>query len=145
MKTFSEEITIAKPRKKVIELITSIEHYPNWQPELKDYQTFKGVPLEEGAKSKLVYSEKKHENIKLVETVLENKLPGNLKFKHSTEGVISYHNHIFIDQGDSTLYRMECEYDFDGLMKVLSIFTPNHFKKQVLNFMESFKAFAEGK
>ncbi len=143
MKSFTEEITIAKPRHEVIEIIQSIEHYPEWQPELKDYQTFKGMPLEEGAKTRLVYSEGRHENVKLVETVVENNLPDNLKFRHSTEGVLSYHNHIFIDNGDSTLYKMECEYDFDGLMQVLSIFTPNHFKKQVIKFMESLKNYAE--
>ncbi len=145
MKTFTEEILIAKPRKELIELITTIEHYPKWQPDLVDYNTFKGVPLEPGAKTRLVYREGRNDNIKLVETVVENNLPENLKFKHATAGIISYHNHIFEDNGESTLYTMECDYDFDGLMKVLSIFTASHFKSQVKKFMESFKAFAESK
>lgn len=145
MKSFSEEITIYKSQSEVIALITAIEHYPKWQPDLIDYQTFSGVPLEAGAKTRLVYREGKNDNIKLVETVVENNLPHSLKFKHSTEGVISFHNHIFTaTEPGQTLYRMECEYDFDGLMKVMSIFTASHFKKQVQKFMESFKAFVEG-
>ncbi len=143
MKKFFEEITIDKPRTELVKLISTIEHYPKWQPDLVEYNTFKGVPLTAGAKTKLVYREGRNDNIKLVETVVENNLPDNIKFKHSTEGIISYHNHIFIDNGDTTTYRMECEYDFDGLMKVLSIFTAGHFQTQVKKFMESFKTFAE--
>lgn len=145
MKNFTEEITINKPRNEVMELITAIEHYPKWQPDLVEYNTFKGIPLEPGAKTRLVYSEGRNDNIKLVETVVENNLPRNIKFKHSTEGVISFHNHIFSEKEDSTIYRMECDYAFDGLMKVLSIFTAGHFKKQIRKFMESFKIFAESR
>lgn len=143
MKSYSEEITIEKPRSEVTRLFVAIDQFMKWQPDLTDYQTFQGNPLEEGAKSRLVYREGRGDNIKMVETILENNLPENLKFRHSTDGVVNYQNHIFEDKGDTTLYRVDSEYDLDGLMKVMNIFTPNHFPKQTRKFMESFKEFVE--
>lgn len=143
MKSYSEEITIDKPLPEVVRLFTAIEYFPEWQPDLQEYQTFRGTPLEEGAKTRLVYREAKNDTVKMVETILENNLPSNIKFKHSTDGVISYQNHIFSETEDGTLYRVDSEYDVDGLMKILNILSPNHFPKQTRRFMESFKEFAE--
>lgn len=146
MKSYSEEIIINSPLEVVSDLFAAIEHYPEWQPDLKDYQTFSGLPLQDGAKTRMVYREGKHDDVKMVETIIENKLPHFIKIKYSTDGVISYQTHSFEAlNATSAKYRVDTEYDLDGLMKVLSIFTPNHFKNQTRDFMEAFKIFAENK
>lgn len=144
MKKYSNEITIARPVEEVCKYFTDIQYFTNWQPDLLDYNTFEGKPCEAGAKSRVVYREGKNDDVKMVETVLENNLPDNYKVKYSTDGVISHQIHHFEEAEDgSTYYRIDTEQDFEGLVKVLNIFSPDHFKHQTQRFMESFKNFVE--
>ncbi len=146
MKSYSTEITINKPLHEVTRLFTAIEHYPDWQPNLDEYNTFEGAPTQTGAKSKIVYKEGRNDDVKMVETVLQNDLPEMYRVKISTDGVISYQDHSFIQEGENqTSYRIETRYDLDGLMTLMNILNPNHFKKQTEEFMDSFKKFAESR
>lgn len=146
MNSYSEEITIERPVQEVVDLFAAIEHYPDWQPDLQDYVTFSGKPLQEGAKSRMVFRENSHDNVKMVEEILENRLPGMLRVKYATDGIISYQTHIFRPANEgATLYRIETENDLEGLMKVMGVLNPSHFKKQTLKFMESFKEFVESR
>ena len=143
MKQYTEEIAIQKPLEEVTRLFAAIEHFPDWQPDLKDYITFRGDPMQDGARSRLMFSEGKHDNIKMVETVVENRLPEFIKLNYSTDGVLSHQTHSFVQNSDGTIYSVHNEYDLEGWMRVMGFLNPGHFKHQTRAFMEAFKKFVE--
>lgn len=146
MTTYSNELVIDRPLNEVVKLFQDTDKFTEWQPDLIEYDTYEGDPCCAGSKSRLRYKSSKHDDIKMVETVLESNLPEKYKVKYDTDGVQTYQNNHF-EEGPSgkTIYRMDSEYDTEGLMKIMDHVNPSYFKKQTDEFMNSFKEYAEKK
>ncbi len=146
MKKYTHEAIINRPIEEVIELFIKPEYFTDWQPDLKDYEVYEGQPCTTGAKARLRYATNDGDSILLREIVQENGLPQFYKVRYDTDGVHLYQTNWFEDAGGGkTLYRVENQFNTEGLMTVVSWFQPNHFKKQGEKLVESFKEYAEAR
>lgn len=141
---YRTEIEIALPRRKVIELFDDPDNLLKWQRGLKSFELLSGEAGREGAKSKLVYEMGKR-RIEMVETILKRDLPHEFHGTYVAKGVWNEMKNFFIEAGErKTIWRTESEFRFNSFpMKIMAFFMPGAFKKQTLQTMKDFKAFAE--
>ena len=71
---FTESITIALARDRVIALLDSLENLALWQPDLLETRQLEGEYRQAGAKTELRYKMGKKELV-MVETIVERTLP----------------------------------------------------------------------
>jgi uncharacterized protein YndB with AHSA1/START domain len=139
---YTEEITIAAPREKVVELFTDPTHFADWQPGLERYELVSGDQAQSGAKAELTTRTGGRE-MHMTETVESNSLPDGLDVIYETEGVWNRSSNRFIAEDPSTTrWVCENEFKFHGLRKGLELL-PGSFKKESMETMELFKAFVE--
>ncbi len=142
---YSSEITIDLPREKIIELFENEENMFNWMKGLKEVKHLEGEPGQEGARSEMHFEMGKRK-ISMVETILNRNFPEQFKTSYSTKGVYNEVDNRFekIDE-NHTRYITEHYFRFDGWgMKVMAFLMPSAFKKQSMQYLKDFKAFAEG-
>ena len=140
---YEVEIELNLPRNKVIELFDSTENLYKWQPELISFTHQSGSPGQVGAKSKLRYKMGRRE-IDMIETITLRELPNRFDGTYEAKGVYNIVKNQFIDNGNSTLWKVEQEFQFSGFMAIMSLFMRGAFKKQSMLYLTRFKAFAEG-
>ena len=137
------EINIALPRDKVIELFDSFENLKEWQEGLTEIEHLSGEPGQPGAKTRLLYITGKR-RMDMIETIVERNFPDEFSGTYDAQGVHNIVRNYFYDQGDTTRWVLDTEFQFHGYMRILSIFMPaSMFRKQTRSSMEAFKAFAE--
>ena len=141
---YSTEIQIALPRAKFMEKFDSAENMKHWQKGLKSYKYLDGVPGKEGSQMELQYQMGKRDLV-MVETILKSNFPYEFHATYDAKGVHNIQKNFFkeIDE-NNTLWVTESEFQFSGLfMKLIGFLMPGAFKKQTLEYLKSFKAFAE--
>lgn len=144
MKEYSHEVIINRPIDEVITLFTKPEHFTKWQPNLSEYEVYEGDPCCTESKARIRMEFKRGDDLKMVETVVENNLPENYEVRYNSEGInIKQFNHFEEAGGGKTLYRVSQQYNTDGLMKLVKLFKPNYFEKQSERFVKAFKDYAE--
>jgi hypothetical protein len=151
---YTVSIEIALPREKVVELLTDPAHLPNWLRGLVLHEPLSGEHGQLGTKSRVVLQmdQRKFEGI---ETITRRE-PADLREIRSTsvvhfdreivgEGMWSAARERLTEAGPgTTLWESENEYRFSGfLMKLVGLVMPGAFRKQSLQHMQDFKAFAE--
>lgn len=141
---YTLEIDIAQPLGKTIELFDNPENLPKWQDGLVSFTHRSGTPGEEGAVSDLVYKMGRRE-ISMTETIVKRNLPDEFTGIYEANGVKNWVKNSFesIDE-NNTKWISEVEFQFKGFMKIMSKLMPKAFKKQSYQYMQDFKAFAEG-
>ncbi len=141
---YTNEIVVDQPREKFIELFDNSDNMKYWQKGLVSFSTFEGTPGEEGAKAHLKYKMGKRE-IEMVETIIHMNLPEEIHSTYETQGVYNFQKNYFKDEGDKTRWVSESEFQFSGFMKLMAFFMGKKaFQKQSGQFLDDFKAFAEG-
>jgi hypothetical protein len=141
---FSTEIVIHLPRRRVVELFDNPDILPAWQPGLEKYELLSGKPGQPGARARLVYRRDRRE-IEMIETVTSRNLPEEYSTGYQTKEVKNLVVNRFEElEGGFTRWITENEFKFSGWMAFLAIFLRPAFRRQILDDMERFKAFAEG-
>ena len=141
---YSTEIQVALPRAKFMEKFDSAENMKHWQKGLKSYKYLDGEPGKEGSQMELQYQMGKRDLV-MVETILKSNFPYEFHATYDAKGVHNIQKNFFkeIDE-NNTLWVTESEFQFSGLfMKLIGFLMPGAFKKQTLEYLKSFKAFAE--
>ncbi len=139
---FTCEVVIDRPVADVIRLFDNPDNMSKWQPELVSFTPISGTPGEVGAKSKLIYTMGKR-TIGMIETITVRDLPREFSGTYEADGVFNVVKNYFHDQGTSTKWISENEFQFKGFMKVIGFLFPGAFRKTSQKYMDQFKAFAE--
>jgi carbon monoxide dehydrogenase subunit G len=141
---YSSEISIAVPRKRLIELFDNTENLSKWMKGLKSFETLEGEHGEVGATARMKFEMGKRK-VDMLETILESNFPHSFKAAYQATGVYNEVNNVFEDKGDHTLYTTEHYFKFNSwMMRFMGFLMPNAFKKQSMVYLKDFKAFAEG-
>lgn len=140
---YTQMITINLPREEVVEKFSNPENFKHWQRGFVYFRPLSGNLGEVGSTNKLKYKMGKRE-VEMVETILRNDLPEELKATYDAKGVYNIQVNRFrkIDE-NTTEWISENEFKFSGFMKIIGFIMPGAFKKQSLHYMEDFKAYAE--
>lgn len=138
------EILIDQPREKVTELFGNPANMKFWQKGFKSLKLISGELGKTGAKSRLNYELGKR-SLEMTETIIQNNLPEEFHATFETKGVFNNQRNYFTTEGEKTRWVSHAEFQCSGFIKVMAFFFGSGmFKKQSTQYMEDFKAFAEG-
>ena len=137
------ETTINKPREKVIELFDNPDNMKKWQPDLISFEHVSGEPGQAGAKAKLRYRMGKRE-FDMIETITVHDLPDEFSGSYQAPNVFNTFVNKFeaVDE-NTTRWLTESDFQFSGLMSIMSVFMGSKMRKSTETFMNRFKEFAE--
>ena len=139
---YTLEVTISAPREKVVALFIDPTHFVDWQPGLECYELVSGEQAQTGAKAELT-TRAGNRVTGMTETVESNALPDALTVVYETHGVWNRNANAFIAESpQTTRWVSDNEFRFTGVRKALGMLEGS-FKKESLDIMERFKAFAE--
>ena len=151
---FTVSLEIALPRERVVSLLNDPRHLPKWLRGLVLHEPQNGVHGQVGTKSRVVLQmgQQKFEGTETItrrepvdlhgiasdEVVhFEREIVGNGMWSAARE-------HLTEAGPGTTLWVSENEYRFSGLlMRLVGAVMPGAFRKQSLQHMQDFKAFAE--
>lgn len=151
---YTVSIEIALPRERVAQLLADPAHMAKWLRGLVSHEPVSGEHGEVGTRSRVVFRTGQQE-MAATETVTRREpeeLHGN------PEDVVVHFDREIVAEGmwnavrdrlteagpETTLWESENEYRFDGLMmRLVGFVMPGAFRKQSLQHMQDFKAFAE--
>lgn len=141
---YTTEITINLPRDESIKKLDNAENMRHWQRGLINYKLLSGTPGQDGAKTELNYTFGKRK-MTLVETIIKRNFPEELHATYDTKGVHNIQKNYFKEiDGNTTKWISEAEFQFSGfMMKAMGFLMPGAFKKQSIQYLQDFKAFAE--
>ncbi|SMC50774.1 SRPBCC family protein [Lentzea albidocapillata] len=151
---YTVTMEIALPRERVVQLLADPEHMPKWLRGLVLHEPVSGVHGQVGTRSRVVMQTGQQE-FEGTETITRRE-PVDLH-GIASEVVVHYEREIvgkgmwsaarerFTETGpETTLWVSENEYRFSGLlMRLVGLLMPGAFRKQSLQHMQDFKAFAE--
>ena len=140
---YKTEIIINLPRQRVVELFDSFENLKHWQPGLISHEHISGESGTPGAKTRLLYDMGRRK-MEMIETITVRNLPDEFSGTYDASGVHNIVLNYFYDEGESTRWVLDSDFQFHSYMRILSLFMPSSmFKKQTRSSMESFKRYAE--
>ncbi len=151
---YTVSIEIAMPLEEVVQLLADPAHLPKWLRGLVVHEPLNGEHGQVGTKSRVVMQMGQQE-IEGIE-IITRREPADLH-EISKESVVHFDREIAVkgmwsavrdrltEAGpDTTLWVSESEYRFNNLlMRLVGILMPGSFRKQSLQHMQDFKAFAE--
>jgi hypothetical protein len=151
---YTVSIEIALPRDKVAQLLADPTHIPKWLRGVVLHEPLSGEHGQVGTRSRVVM-QMGEQKFEAIETITRRE-PADLReipkgsvvyFEREivTEGMWSAASERLTEAGpDTTLWVSENEYRFSGLlMRLVGLLMPGTFRKQSLQHMQDFKAFAE--
>ncbi|MFD9944703.1 SRPBCC family protein [Nonomuraea sp. NPDC059023] len=151
---YTVSIEIALPRDRVVQLLADPAHLPMWLRGLVLHEPLSGVHGQVGTKSRVVMQTGR-QRFEGIETITRRE-PADLREipvgsvvsfdrEIAGEGMWSVARERLTEAGpETTLWVSESEYRFSGvLMRLVGLLMPGAFRKQSLQHMQDFKAFAE--
>jgi hypothetical protein len=151
---YTVSIEIALPREKTAQLLADPARMPMWLRGLVVHEPISGVHGELGTKSRVVL-QMGGQRFEAVETITRREpedlhaIPagGVVRFEREIvgNGMWNGARERLTEAGpQATLWESENEYRFDSLMmRLVGLVMPGTFRKQSLQHMRDFKAFAE--
>ena len=140
---YKTEVTINLPRERVIELFDSFENLKKWQDGLVSYEPISGEPGTPGATTRLLYDMGRR-RMQMIETIITRDLPEEFSATYDASGVHNIVRNYFYDEGETTRWALDSEFQFRSYMRIMRLFIPgSKFREQTRSSMESFKRFAE--
>jgi hypothetical protein len=151
---YAVSIEIAKPLEEVAKLLADPAYLPKWLRGLVVHQPLSGVHGQVGTRSRVVLQMGK-QRMECVETItrrepsdLHGLVKGSVvRFERelAAQGMWSAVRDRLSEAGPAaTLWVSESEYRFNGMMmRLVGLLMPGAFRKQSLQHMQDFKAFAE--
>lgn len=151
---YTVSIEIALPREQVVRTLADATHLPKWLRGVVLHEPLNGMHGEVGTRSRVVMR-MGQQTMEAVETITRRE-PADLH-EVPRDGVVHYEREIvadgmwnaarerFTEAGpERTLWVSENEYRFDSLpMRLMGPLVQGTFRKQSLQHMRDFKAFAE--
>ncbi len=114
-----------------------------WQQNLESFRHVSGKPGQPGAISELVYDEN-GKKVVMKETITERRKPDFLAGTYdSPMGKTLIVNHFEAIDDNSTRWTAWCNFTFQGLMKIISLFVAGTIRKRTEGDMERFKLMVE--
>lgn len=140
---YDVSIELDLPRDRVVALFDDPANLPKWQRGLQSFEPISGTPGSEGAKSRLVF-DIRGGRMEMIETITRRDLPEAFDGTYEVRGVFNRVENRFTELPDGrTLWEAHNIFEMKGLMRLLAWLMPGSFKRQSIQFMEDFKAFAE--
>jgi hypothetical protein len=151
---YTVSIEVALPREKVAQLLADPAHLSKWLRGLVLHEPLTGVHGQVGTKSRVVML-MGQQRFECTETITRREpvdlhgIPRDSVVHFEREivgkGMWSAARERLTETGpDRTLWVSENEYRFSGLlMRLVGLLMPGAFRKQSLQHMQDFKAFAE--
>jgi hypothetical protein len=151
---YTVSIEIARPLEEVAQLLADSTHIPKWLRGIVLHEPLSGVHGQVGTKSRVVM-EMGQQKFEATETITRRE-PADLR--SIPKGSVVYYEREIVGEGmwsaarerlsesgpDTTLWVSENEYRFTSLMmQLVGFLMPGTFRKQSLQHMQDFKAFAE--
>lgn len=137
------EIIIARPRARVIELITDPAYAARWQPGIKSIELLSGTRDAVGARSRVVF-EFNGLQMEVIETVVKRHPPELFSSSFEARGVKNTVVNCFFEIGPGhTRWVMDNAFHFGGAMAFAGVFVRGVIAKQNAQSMKRFKLFAE--
>jgi hypothetical protein len=151
---FTVSLEIALPRERVVSLLNDPRHLPKWLRGLVLHEPQNGVHGQVGTKSRVVLQmgQQKFEGIETITRrepadlqELAKERPVLFEREMAGDGMWSAVCDRLTETGpETTLWVSENEYRFSGvMMRLVGFLMPGAFRKQSLQHMRDFKAFAE--
>jgi len=151
---YTVSIEIALPREKVVQLLADPAQMPKWLRGLVLHEPLSGEHGQVGTKSRVVMQtgQRKFEGTETITRLepadlgeIQNASVVHFDREIVGEGMWSAARERLTEAGpETTLWESENEYRFSGfLMKLVGLVMPGAFRKQSLQHMQDFKAFAE--
>lgn len=151
---YTVSIEIALPRERVAQLLADPAYLPQWLRGMVLHEPLSGVHGQVGTKSRVVL-QTGQQKFEAIETITRRE-PADLHgipkesvvcFEREIvgEGMWSAARERLTEAGpETTLWVSENEYRFSGLvMRLVGLLMPGTFRKQSMQHMQDFKAFAE--
>lgn len=139
----TSEITINRPRQRVIDLITDPKNTPKWQSGIKSIELLSGDKDQEGAKSRVIFEFNGYQ-VEVIETVIRRDPPELFSSTFEARGVKNTVVNRFYEVGpDRTRWVMDNAFHFGAILALASVFLRSVVAKQTAQSMSRFKAFAE--
>jgi len=136
-------IEISKPLDEVTALFKNRTNDKLWMKGFLKKTPIQGEEGEEGAKCKVEFKMGKRHFV-MEEEILKINLPEEYTTNYTTPKVFNIVKSSFEKIDDNTTrYTTEQEFQFKGFMKLMAFFMPGAFKKQSMQYLKDFKAFAE--
>jgi hypothetical protein len=151
---YTVSIEIAKPLDEVAQLLADPVHIPKWLRGVVLHEPLNGVHGHVGTKSRVVM-QMGEQKFEATETITRRE-PTDLRA--IPKGSVVHFEREIVGEGmwnaarerlteaspNTTLWVSENEYRFSSLMmRLVGLLMPGSFRKQSLQIMEDFKAFAE--
>ena len=143
---FTCTAVIDRPIAKVVEVFKNPGNLKKWQPGLMSVEPISGTPGTVGAKTKLVFQNKKQQDVVLTETIQISNLPAELSALYEHVHMVNTMTHRFTSLGPNfTKWEADVHYTKFNLLlpKIIGFIMPGMFQKQTQKWLDSFKAFAE--
>jgi hypothetical protein len=151
---YTVSIEIARPREVVVQLLADPQHLPSWLRGLVVHEPLSGVQGQVGTTSRVVMrmGQQQFEGTETItrrEPVDLHDIPKDsivyFEREITGQGMWNAARERLTEAGpQTTLWVSENEYRFDGLMmRLVGLVMPGAFRKQSLQHMQDFKAFAE--
>lgn len=119
------------------------DNMTRWQQNLESFNRLSGEPGQPGAVSELVYDEK-GKKVVLKETITERRQPDFLAGTYkSPMGMTLIVNHFEVIDENSTRWTAWCNFTFQGIMKIMSLFIAGKIRERTEGDMERFKLMVE--
>lgn len=140
---YKVSVDIHKPIEEVITLFQDRSNDKLWMKGFQKKTAIRGDEGKEGAKCKVEFKMGKR-HFKMEEEIVKIDLPIEYTTTYTTPKVFNRVKNSFekIDN-HTTRYHTEQEFQFKGFMKIMAFVMPRAFKKQSLQYLKDFKAFAE--
>ncbi|MFN8474235.1 MAG: SRPBCC family protein [Anaerolineae bacterium] len=140
---FTTQVTIERPRQRVLDLIRNPDNFPKWQPGLVSVELISGEKDQVGSKSRVIY-EMRGIRLSVTETVIKHSPPDVFVSAYESRGVKNISENRFFEEGpDASRWVLINDFKFTGLMSVMGVFFKDMVPKQTLESMNRFKEFAE--
>ncbi|THA87042.1 SRPBCC family protein [Streptomyces sp. A0592] len=151
---YTVSIEVALPRERVVQLLADPAHLPQWLRGLVLHEPLTGAHGQVGTTSRVVMQMDKR-TMELTETITRRE---PLDLHGIPRGSVVHFDREIVGEGmwsavrdrlteagpGATLWVSENEYRFSGvLMRLVGLLMPGAFRKQSLQHMQDFKAFAE--
>ena len=151
---YTVSIEIAMPREAVAQLLADSAHLPKWLRGMVLHEPLSGVHGHVGTKSRVVM-QMGQQKFEATETITRRE-PADLR--EIPQGSVVHFEREIVGEGmwsaardrlteagpDTTHWESENEYRFSSLMmRLVGLLMPGTFRKQSLQHMQDFKAFAE--
>lgn len=139
----TSEITIARPRQQVIDLIMAPGNFSKWQPGVKSFELLSGQQGQPGARAKVVLDMHGFK-MEMIETIVERRMPDVYTLRYEGKGVKNIVENRFYEVGpNETRWVMANTLEVGLMMAMAGPMINDIVGKQNHESMKAFKAFAE--